>query len=78
MIDTLTIPTQRTTGSRLPEIDFASLEFGKTFSDHMLVVDYRNGEWQEPQIAALRRHDREPCQLGPALRPGHFRGHEGL
>ena len=50
MIDTLTIPTQRTTASRLPEVDFDQLEFGKTFADHMLVVDYQNGEWQEPQI----------------------------
>ncbi|MBX0290804.1 branched-chain amino acid aminotransferase [Hymenobacter sp. HSC-4F20] len=50
MLDTFTIPTQRTTASRLPAVDFDQLEFGKTFSDHMLVVDYHDGEWQEPQI----------------------------
>ncbi|TGE10365.1 branched-chain amino acid aminotransferase [Hymenobacter fodinae] len=50
MIDTLTIQTKRTSASRLPEVDFNHLEFGKTFSDHMLVVDYHDGEWQEPQI----------------------------
>ncbi|UYZ63274.1 branched-chain amino acid aminotransferase [Hymenobacter weizhouensis] len=50
MLDTLTIRTQRTTASRLPETDFARLDFGKTFSDHMLVADYHDGEWQEPQI----------------------------
>ncbi|QJX45796.1 branched-chain amino acid aminotransferase [Hymenobacter taeanensis] len=50
MIDTLTIPTKRTTASRLSQVDFDHLDFGKTFSDHMLVVDYHNGEWQEPQI----------------------------
>lgn len=50
MIDTLTIRTQRSAASRLPEVDFDQLEFGKTFADHMLVADYQNGEWQEPQI----------------------------
>ncbi|AIZ64516.1 branched-chain amino acid aminotransferase [Hymenobacter sp. DG25B] len=50
MLDTLTIRTQRTSASRLPELDLDHLEFGKVFSDHMFVVDFRNGEWQEPQI----------------------------
>ncbi|SES96248.1 branched-chain amino acid aminotransferase [Hymenobacter actinosclerus] len=50
MLDTLTISTQRTTAPRLPGIDFAQLEFGKTFADHMLVVDYHDGQWQEPRI----------------------------
>jgi len=50
MLDTLTIRTQQTTASRLTHLDPERLEFGKTFSDHMFVVDYRNGEWQEAQI----------------------------
>ncbi|GAB3235722.1 branched-chain amino acid aminotransferase [Hymenobacter seoulensis] len=50
MLDTLTINTQRTTTSRRAEVDFDTLEFGKAFSDHMLVVDYHDGEWQEPHI----------------------------
>jgi len=50
MLDTLAIPTQTTTASRLSQLDLANLEFGKHFSDHMFVVDYQNGEWQNPQI----------------------------
>jgi branched-chain amino acid aminotransferase len=50
MLDTLTINTQRTTASRLGELDPANIEFGKTFADHMFVVDYVNGDWQEPRI----------------------------
>ncbi|OUJ75540.1 branched-chain amino acid aminotransferase [Hymenobacter crusticola] len=50
MLDTLAIPTQTTTASRLAELDTNNLEFGKHFSDHMFVVDYKNGEWQNPQI----------------------------
>ena len=50
MIDILPIRTQATTDSRLAEQDFDHLEFGKIFSDHMFVVDYRDGEWQDAQI----------------------------
>ena len=50
MIDILPIRTQTTTDSRLAEQDFDHLEFGKIFSDHMFVVDYRDGEWQDAQI----------------------------
>ena len=50
MIDILPIRTQRTTASRVDELDPSNLEFGKVFSDHMFAMDYRDGEWQEAQI----------------------------
>ncbi len=50
MIDTLPIRIQATAASRLTELDPAHIEFGKMFSDHMLVVDYHDGAWQEPHI----------------------------
>ena len=50
MIDVFSIRTQPTTASRLAEQDFDHLEFGKAFSDHMFVVDYRDGEWQDAQL----------------------------
>jgi branched-chain amino acid aminotransferase len=50
MIDILPIRTQTTTASRLSQVNLSQLEFGKVFSDHMFVVDYRDGEWQDPQI----------------------------
>ena len=50
MIDVFPIRTQLTTAPRLAEQDFDHLEFGKLFSDHMFVVDYRDGEWQDAQI----------------------------
>ena len=50
MIDVFPIRTQPTTASRLAEQDFDHLEFGKVFSDHMFVVDYRDGEWHDAQV----------------------------
>lgn len=48
--DTINVRIQPTTASRLPELDFDQLEFGKAFADHMFVADYRDGEWQDAQI----------------------------
>ena len=36
--------------SRLSEVDFQNLGFGKYVSDHMFVCDFENGEWQTPSI----------------------------
>jgi hypothetical protein len=37
------IQVRRTNHSKLAEVDFSNLEFGKFISDHMLVCDYANG-----------------------------------
>ena len=41
--------------SRINKINFDKLDFGKTFSDHMLVCDYKNGSWREPQIIPYQK-----------------------
>lgn len=46
-----TIPVRRVERSRLAEVDFANLSFGAIFSDHMLRAQYRDGAWEEPEIA---------------------------
>lgn len=36
--------------SKLPEVDFSNLGFGKYYGDHMLLRRYANGAWQESEI----------------------------
>lgn len=50
METTLSIPVKRASHSRISEVDFKQLEFGKYIADHMFVCDYDNGEWQLPQV----------------------------
>ncbi|MEY4538794.1 MAG: hypothetical protein RLZZ306_551 [Bacteroidota bacterium] len=50
MTDTLQIDIHPIEKSRIDTVDFDNLIFGRSFSDHMLSVDYQNGEWQTPQI----------------------------
>ena len=53
--------------SRLKELDVNEIPFGKYFTDHMLVVDYINGEWQTPQIMPYG-----PLQISPAASVLHY------
>ena len=36
--------------SRVNELDSSNLQFGKQYSDHMLICDFEDGVWQEPSI----------------------------
>lgn len=36
--------------SRVHEVDFNNLVFGRKFSDHMFEMEYMDGQWQEPVI----------------------------
>ncbi|MDR2635017.1 MAG: aminotransferase class IV, partial [Clostridiales bacterium] len=43
--------------------DFSKLGFGKYFTDHMLVVDYKNGEWGEPEIMPFGNLSLSPASV---------------
>lgn len=40
----------RTQQSRLSLVDFDNLPFGRTFSDHMYICDYKDGKWDAGKI----------------------------
>lgn len=46
-------PITRVAKSKLESIDFDNLPFGKTFSDHMFVADYVDGEWTDMGIVPV-------------------------
>ncbi|MEJ7643612.1 MAG: branched-chain amino acid aminotransferase [Chryseolinea sp.] len=47
---TTTFSTKRIQKSRIAEVDFKNLEFGKYMSDHMLMADFIDNKWEEPVI----------------------------
>jgi branched-chain amino acid aminotransferase len=77
------ITVKKTTRSRVHEVDFNNLEFGKYVADHMLVSDYADGEWQQPMIVPFANLSLNPATL--ALHYGQtvfegmkaFRMHDG-
>ena len=53
--------------SKIDQVDFNNLAFGSIFSDHMLVCNFKNGEWQAPTIEPYA-----PIQLDPAAKIFHY------
>ncbi len=54
---------KQTNRSRISEVDFNALEFGKYVADHMLVCDYDDGEWQQPMIVPFANLSLNPATL---------------
>ncbi|WKV11896.1 branched-chain amino acid aminotransferase [Marivirga harenae] len=50
MLDTLDISIQKVQNSRINEVDFNNIPFGKVYSDHMFIADYEDGQWSDLRI----------------------------
>lgn len=57
------IQIQRVENSRLDGVDFDNIPFGRTFSDHMYVADYKDGEWQNPRIVPFASFSIHPASM---------------
>ena len=57
------ISVQRTTQSRLGDLDFNNIPFGQVFSDHMFVADYDNGEWKDARIVPFGEFSIHPAAM---------------
>ena len=58
---------ERATHSRIHEIDFENLPFGETFTDHMFVCDYIDGEWVDARVIPY-----QPLQMDPSASVLHY------
>jgi branched-chain amino acid aminotransferase len=54
------IEVTKTKTSKINDVDFDNLSFGSVFSDHMLVCDYENGQWNVPKIMPYQAIALEP------------------
>jgi branched-chain amino acid aminotransferase len=78
MVETQKISIQKVRQSRLPEVDFSNIPFGKIYTDHMFIADYRNGEWGNLRIIPYGYMPISPAT--PALHYGQsiFEGMKAL
>lgn len=49
-VSTLDIRVNKVANSRINELKQDNIQFGKLYSDHMLVAYYENGAWKQPEI----------------------------
>lgn len=78
MVDTQKISIQRVKQSRVHEVDFANIPFGKIYTDHMFMADFRNGEWNNFRVMPYGYMPISPAT--PALHYGQsiFEGMKAL
>ncbi|MCL6294580.1 branched-chain amino acid aminotransferase [Jejuia spongiicola] len=57
----------KTKKTKIHDVDFDNLSFGKTFSDHMLECDYKDGKWQAPKVVPYA-----PISLDPSAKIFHY------
>ena len=57
----------KTQNSRLSNTNFNKLEFGRTFSDHMLMCKFKDGQWQEAEIIPY-----QPLSFAPGTHVFHY------
>lgn len=57
----------RASSSKIDTVDFENLAFGNLFTDHMLVCDFKEGQWQKPTIKPY-----EPFLIDPSAKVFHY------
>lgn len=63
----LNIEINLTSQSCIDQVNFDDLGFGKYFTDHLFVAEYKNKEWQKPKIIPF-----DNLSLHPALSALHY------
>lgn len=53
--------------SKINDVDFSKLSFGKMFTDHMFECDFENGAWQTPKIRPY-----QPITFDPSAKVFHY------
>tara|TARA_B100000795_G_scaffold223221_1_gene178323 strand:- start:82 stop:1152 length:1071 start_codon:yes stop_codon:yes gene_type:complete len=66
-IKTKELHIEKVATSRIHDVDFNDLVFGKTFTDHMFECDYKDGAWQNPTIKPYG-----PMMMSPAAKVFHY------
>lgn len=65
--DSVSISIEKTKHSRIDEFDKNNIAFGKIFSDHMFIMDYKNGHWVDARIVPYG-----PVMMSPSTSALHY------
>ena len=62
MIDT-SLSIQKVAESRIHQLDFDNIPFGRVFTDHMYVADYKDGQWGDFRIEPFGNFSVHPANI---------------
>lgn len=60
-VSTLDINIKKVEKSRVDQVDFSNIQFGKMYSDHMFIAHYEDGEWKQPEIVPFHELSFSPA-----------------
>lgn len=63
MIDTLDIQVSKIEESRISEVDFDNIVFGREYSDHMFIADFKDGQWGDYRIVPYQHLKLKPANV---------------
>jgi branched-chain amino acid aminotransferase len=63
MIETMDISVEKVSQSRIDSLDVHNIPFGKLYSDHMFIADYKDGQWQSPRIVPFQNISMSPANM---------------
>lgn len=66
-ISELTISVEQCKDSAVNRVDWDNLPFGRVFTDHMFIMEYAEGRWQEPKIMPF-----QDIPMHPAMSAIHY------
>ena len=66
-LSTLSFSIEKSTKSTVNQVDWDNLPFGKVFSDHMFIMEYADGNWQEGKIIPFQN-----ISMHPAMSAIHY------
>jgi branched-chain amino acid aminotransferase len=66
-INTDSISVEKSQTSKINSVDFSNLDFGRVFTDHMFVCDYKDGKWQTPKVTPY-----QAMTIDPSARVFHY------
>ncbi|WP_353779470.1 branched-chain amino acid aminotransferase [Winogradskyella sp. 3972H.M.0a.05] len=66
-ISTYEIDIVTSENTKIHDVDFNNLQFGRVFTDHMFSCDFVDGKWQRPQIMPY-----QPMTIEPSARVFHY------
>ena len=65
--DLYTFPVTKTSDSKIKYFDWDHLDFGKNFSDHMFLMEYKDGAWSQGEIVPFAN-----LTMHPAMSAIHY------
>jgi branched-chain amino acid aminotransferase len=57
------ISVEKVSQSRIDSLDVHNIPFGKLYSDHMFIADYKDGQWQSPRIVPFQNISMSPANM---------------